>query len=139
MTRHVAVWGGAAGGWPAVRSDVTTYRVRVGLRIIPDHAEDDLDAFTDDMMAQLECLDADADLGGSVASGAFQAWVTVEAATPLEAVMNGSVTIRTAAHAAGGRTDVWPQPEDWPDWIQTVSIEAEPFDVPEPSKEPACA
>lgn len=111
---------------------MTTYRVRVGLKITPEHADDDIDVFTDDMMTQLECLNDDADLGGSATSGAFQVWVTIDASNPLEAVINGSATIRAAAHAAGGSTPAWPRAEDWPGWIETVSVEAEPLALDAP-------
>ncbi len=116
---------------------MTTYRVRLGLIVKPEDETDDIDKFTDDMMQELHTLDPEADMGGSVESGAFVVWVTVDATTPFEAVVTGGSTIRTAAHAAGGITRDWPEPHEWPNWIQAVSLNAEPVEVSE-AAEPDC-
>jgi hypothetical protein len=109
---------------------VETYRVRVGL-IVTRESHDDLDQFTDVMMAELIELDPDADIGGSVTTGEFVVWVTVRAKTPWEAVLQGIGTVRAAAHAAGGSTRHWPSAEDWPAWIHAVSVAADPVRAPE--------
>lgn len=105
---------------------VTAYRVHVRLLVTPEDETDDIDQFTDDMMGHLQELDADADMGGSVESGLFDVWVTVDADEPFEAVLKGGTTIRTAGRAVGGVTKDWPPPTEWPQWIRAVSLNAEP-------------
>lgn len=100
---------------------MTTYRVRLSVLITPP---DDLDDFTDELMGELLKICTDGDLGGSLTSGEFDIWVTVEAATLEDGVLRGTSDIRAAAHAAGARTHDWPTPEEWPSWLQTQAVEA---------------
>ena len=107
------------------------YIVRVGLLITPEHVGDDVDAFTDQMMEQLAELNDEPDLGGSVASGHFDVSVTVESDAPFDALQQGCLLIKTAAHAAGGTTARLEVPDEWPDWVHEVSLAADPVDSPD--------
>jgi hypothetical protein len=103
--------------------------VRVGLEITLEYPAADIDAFTDRLMDELLELNDAADVGGSVKTGLFDVWVTVSAASPLESLQLGVLTIKTAVHAAGGGTRSLRVPRDWPDWIHEVSLAADPVDV----------
>jgi hypothetical protein len=51
----------------------------------------------------------DPSIGGSVASGAFEVSLDIDAEGPKEAVHKALVKIRAAIHAADGGTPNWPQ------------------------------
>lgn len=105
---------------------MTAYRVRLDVLI----TSRDLDGFTDTLADELLKLDETGDLGGSLATGLFSIWTTVEAADLLDAASQGATNIRCAAHAAGGTTHTWPQsPDEWPDWIKRSAIEATELDA----------
>ena len=96
---------------------MTTYNVRVALRIAGEAG--DVDAFTDRLMEALAARNDGADLGGSLASGTFDVWVTEEATSPTEAVVHGAATVRAAAHAVRGT-----QGDSWPDGLRETAVEA---------------
>lgn len=96
---------------------MTTYNVRVVLRIAGD--ADEVDAFTDRLMEALAVRNDGADLGGSLASGAFDVWVTEEASSPTEAVARGAATVRTVAHEVRGTSG-----DAWPDGLREIGVEA---------------
>lgn len=102
---------------------MTAYSVRIALHIAcRDEAE--LDAFTDAFMDELVKINGGADMGGSLASGSFDVWVTEEAESPSQAVVRGAGTVRAAAHAAGGHTHDWPDANVWPAWLREEAVEA---------------
>lgn len=105
---------------------MTPYRVSLGLHVTATAESDDIDAFTDRLMEELVALNEDADLGGSITTGHFTVWVTVDADAPLDALQKGAVVVKTAAHAAGGETEALDVPAEWPAWIHEVSLAAEP-------------
>jgi hypothetical protein len=70
----------------------------------------DLDSFVDEVMERLIDHGAeDPSIGGSVASGAFEVSLDIDAEGPEEAVHKALVKIRAAIHAADGGTPNWPQ------------------------------
>jgi len=109
---------------------VSRYSVRLALYIMSSRSED-MDSFTDHMMEHLVELNDDADMGGSLSTGLFDVWVTVEAGSATEAALAGTTIIRTAAHAAGGYTQDWPQANEWPAWLRERAIEAHEVERPE--------
>ncbi len=109
---------------------VTMYRVRIGLQITATDESDDMDVETTRLMDELVALNDEADLGGSLTSGAFEVWVTVPADSPLQALQLGAVIVKTAAHAAGGNTSKLELPQDWPAWLHEVSLAADPVEAP---------
>jgi hypothetical protein len=102
---------------------VTTYTVRIALQIVSGGVAE-LDSFTDDLMDELVKINEGADIGGSLASGLFDVWVTQEADSPTQAVVLGAGTVRAAAHAAGGATHDWPDAAVWPEWLRERAVEA---------------
>ncbi|HEU0132443.1 MAG TPA: hypothetical protein VFQ85_15775 [Mycobacteriales bacterium] len=102
---------------------MTTYSVRIALHIVCDDPAE-TDSFTDALMDELVKINQGADLGGSLTTGTFDVWVTEEAASPTEAVVLASGTVRAAAHAAGGDTRDWPDAAVWPEWLQEKAVEA---------------
>ena len=117
---------------------MTVYEVKVGLQFAGTEGED-LDGFTDIFMDQLVSLNDEADLGGSVTSGLFEATVTVEADSPFDALCQGCIIIKTAAHASGGSTGELEVPTEWPSWLHEVSLAADPVldDSAESNGEPS--
>lgn len=62
-------------------------------------------------------------------SGAYAFWMTVQASSPIEAAVDASGLLRTAAHASGVRTPDWPQEQtvvtsDWRSRLVERSVEA---------------
>jgi len=101
---------------------MSAYRVRLRVRIVPP--DDGLDQFTDQLMEELAKINEEPDLGGSLASGVFDIWVTVKSSDPVDAVQQGTNVIRTAGHAAGASTHGWPRLDEWPTWMERQAVEA---------------
>ncbi|HWL38570.1 MAG TPA: hypothetical protein VNQ77_20450 [Frankiaceae bacterium] len=104
---------------------MTKYLVRATLEYIPG-AEGSYEEFVDRFEDELDALNAHPNLAGSDSScNLITCAVQVEdAASALDAVLIGTTTMRTAAHAAEASTHEWPGPDDWPDWLHQKAIEA---------------
>lgn len=98
---------------------VTAYTVRVALRI--DGDADEVDAFTTALADVLLPADDGGDVGGSLATGAFDVWVSTEAASEAEAAVSGTAAVRAAARTAAVRG--WPGSEAWPEWLRQTDVE----------------
>jgi hypothetical protein len=106
---------------------MSTYRIEMGVLLLPAQDGADVDAFTDALIDALVALDPTADVQGSLATGEFQILVTVEAAETFDAVERARVLVRIAAHAAGARTANWRRDDDVWSWLRpTGAIHADP-------------
>lgn len=111
---------------------MSRYNVRLDVAIVPVDEPTDVERFTDALRHELQLLSTDVQMGGTLATGLFSVWVSVDAETPIEAVLSGTSSIRAAGHAAGANTSSWPSAEEWPEWVHTRGVEATLVDEDEP-------
>jgi hypothetical protein len=114
---------------------VSRYKVRLDVAIVPVDEPTDVARFTDALRAELRSLCEDVEMGGTLATGLFSVWVTVDAQTPIDAVLSGTSAIRAAGHAVGANTASWPSADEWPEWVHTRGVEATLLDADESADE----
>lgn len=61
-------------------------------------------------------------------AGIYDFSMTVSGVTPQDAVLEGSIVLRTAAHAAMVSTGDWPAPEEWEGFLLQRAVEAVELD-----------
>jgi hypothetical protein len=87
---------------------------------------DQLDAHLDQVMEELLRLGAaDPSINATLATGAVEVSIAVDAPTFEKAAETGLATLRTAVHAAGGATPDWPTelpPQRWGIALEETSV-----------------
>jgi hypothetical protein len=100
-----------------------TYTVRLTVQIVGEPPEA-TPQFAEQIFDELLTLQTQVDMAGPEEPNLYTFWVDVLADGPEQAVVAGGTLVRTAGHAAGGRTHAWPSPDAWPDYVRARQVEA---------------